>query len=109
MGWLGLGKTRRPPPCATTGPAVVTLAHDLRRTVATCLVDLGFSYEVVAAVLGHEAGSKEVRTLVRHYVRTDLVERKRQALLAWDVRLYQILSGETSPANIVPLAPIAAA
>jgi integrase len=84
-------------------------SHDLRRTVATFLVDLGFSYEVVAAVLGHEAGSKEVRTLIRHYVRTDLVERKRLALQAWDARLHQIISGETSPANVVPLESIAAA
>lgn len=84
-------------------------SHDLRRTVATCLVDLGFSYEVVAAVLGHEAGSKEVRTLVRHYIRTDLVERKRQALQAWDVRLHQIYSEEISLTNVVPIAAIAAA
>jgi integrase len=39
-------------------------SHDLRRTVATQLVELGFSYEVVAAVLGHEVGTKEVRTLI---------------------------------------------
>lgn len=78
-------------------------SHDLRRTVATGLVDLGFSYEVVAAVIGHEAGSKEVKTLIRHYVRTDLIERKRRALHAWDTRLRQILAGETPPTNVVPL------
>ena len=66
-------------------------SHDLRRTVATGLVDLGFSLEVVAAVLGLEAGGKDVRTLVRHYIRSDLVERKRQALQSWDARLRQIL------------------
>lgn len=59
-------------------------SHDLRRTVATGLVDLGFSFDVVAAVLGHESGSKDVRTLIRHYVRSDLVDRKRRALEAWD-------------------------
>lgn len=62
-------------------------SHDLRRTVATGLVDLGFSFEIVAAVLGHEAGGKHVRTLTRHYVRTDLIVQKKTALAAWDSRL----------------------
>lgn len=68
-------------------------SHDLRRTVATGLVDLGFSFEVAAAVLGHEAGNKDVRTLLRHYVRSDLLDRKRLALEAWDRWLRKILRG----------------
>jgi integrase len=79
-------------------------SHDLRRTVATSLVDLGFSFDVVATVLGHETGSKNVRTLIRHYVRSDQVDRKRIALEAWDSRLRQILRGETPPANVTHLA-----
>jgi integrase len=71
-------------------------SHDLRRTVATGLVDLGFSYEITAAVLGHEAGSKISRTLIRHYVRTDLIDQKRQALEAWDRRVRAILAGQES-------------
>jgi integrase len=78
-------------------------SHDLRRTVATGLVDLGLTLEVVAAVLGHEAGGKEVRTLVRHYVRSDLVERKRQALKNWDSRLRQVLFEGNPSTNITPL------
>jgi integrase len=66
-------------------------SHDLRRTVATALVDLGFSFEVVAAVLGHTSGRAEVRTLIRHYVRSDLIERKRQALDAWSAQLREIV------------------
>ena len=31
---------------------------------------------LIAAVVGHEAGGRDTRTLVRHYVRTDLIERK---------------------------------
>lgn len=75
-------------------------SHDLRRTVATGVVDLGFSYEVAAAVLGHEVGNKEVRTLIRHYIRSDMIDRKRKALEAWDARLRQMIRGETPPANI---------
>ena len=69
--------------------------HDLRRTVATGLVDLGFPFEVVAAVLGHETGGKDVRTLIRHYVRSDLVDRKRKALEAWDTHLRKMLRGKS--------------
>jgi integrase len=61
--------------------------HDLRRTVATLLVEMGFSLDWVAAVLGHEAGGRDVRTLTRHYVRTDLLEHKRKLLLALNERI----------------------
>jgi integrase len=47
--------------------------HDLRRTVATMLAEMGIALDLVAAVVGHEAGGKDTRTLVRHYVRTDLM------------------------------------
>ena len=66
-------------------------SHDLRRTVATVLVELGFPLDLVAAVLGHESGARNVRTLVRHYVRSDLIEQKKAALQAWDTRLIALL------------------
>lgn len=58
--------------------------HDLRRTVATQLAELGTPFDVIAIVIGHEAGTRETKTLVRHYVRTDLLQRKREVLQAWD-------------------------
>jgi len=67
--------------------------HDLRRTVATMLAEMGTPLDLVAAIIGHEAGGKETRTLVRHYVRTDLVERKVHVLRAWDERLQHIVAG----------------
>lgn len=67
--------------------------HDLRRTVVTMLAEMGIGLDLVAAVIGHEAGSKETRTLVRHYVRTDLIERKLHVLRAWDERLQSIVAG----------------
>ena len=76
--------------------------HDLRRTVASLLVEMGVPLEVVAAVIGHEAGGKETRTLVRHYVRTDLIERKIQVLRAWDERVRHVLTSQAI-GNIVPL------
>ena len=67
--------------------------HDLRRTVATMLAEMGIGLDLVAAVVGHEAGGKETRTLVRHYVRTDLIERKIHVLRTWDERLQNIVAG----------------
>ena len=68
--------------------------HDLRRTVATQLVEMGVALDVVAAVIGHEAGGRDTRTLVRHYVRTSLVERKRNVFSSWDQRLREIVAGD---------------
>ncbi len=70
--------------------------HDLRRTVATMLVEMGVPLDLVAAVIGHEAGAKETRTLVRHYVRSDLIERKVHVLRAWDARLRDVVAGRAA-------------
>jgi integrase len=67
--------------------------HDLRRTVATLLAEMGVALDLVAAVVGHEAGGRETRTLVRHYVRTDYIERKGHVLRAWDERVQDIVAG----------------
>jgi integrase len=75
-------------------PIAVFTSHDLRRTTATMMVEMGVPLDLVAAVVGHEAGGKDTRTLVRHYVRTDLLERKAHALLSWDERLKSIVTGE---------------
>jgi len=77
--------------------------HDLRRTVATMLAEMGIALDLVAAVVGHEAGRRETRTLVRHYVRTDLVERKKTVLEAWHRRLREIIDGQTARGNVTRL------
>jgi integrase len=74
-------------------PIAKFTTHDLRRTVATMLAEMGVSLDLIAAVVGHDVEGKETRTLVRHYIRTDLVERKRNALRSWDERLQEIVSG----------------
>ena len=66
----------------TTMPIAKFTSHDLRRTFATMLAEMGIALDLVAAIVGHEAGGKETRTLVRHYVRTDMLERKAHALRA---------------------------
>jgi integrase len=74
-------------------PIAKFTTHDLRRTVATMLAEMGVSLDLIAAVVGHDVSGKETRTLVRHYIRTDLVERKLNALSSWDERLQKIVSG----------------
>jgi hypothetical protein len=59
--------------------------------------------ELVAAIVGHEAGGRETRTLVRHYVRTDLLDRKRTVLQAWDRRLSEIIEGKLPSGNVAYL------
>jgi integrase len=68
--------------------------HDLRRSAATHMAKLGLSLDIVAAVIGHEPGGKNVRVLVKHYLHDEFVERKAQALRAWDERLKAIVTGK---------------
>jgi integrase len=86
----------------TTLPIAVFTSHDLRRTFATMLPEMGIALDLVAAIVGHESGGKDTRTLVRHYVHTDMLERKTHALKAWDDRLKGIVLGEEA-AKVVPL------
>ena len=57
------------------------------------LVEQGVALDLIASVIGHEPGGTQTRTLVRHYVRTDLIERKQHVLLAWDTLLQDIVAG----------------
>jgi integrase len=75
-------------------PIAVFTTHDLRRTFATMMAEMGIPLDLVAAIVGHEAGGRNTRTLIRHYVHSDLVDRKAQALRTWDERLRAIITGE---------------
>jgi integrase len=76
--------------------------HDLRRTAATRMAELGIPLELVAMIIGHEsAAGRDVDILRRHYLRSDLIERKAAALDRWDKHLKTIISGEAS--NVVRL------
>jgi integrase len=84
-----------------TLPIAVFTSHDLRRTLATMLAEMGIALDLVAAIVGHESGGKDTRTLVRHYVHSDMLERKTHALKAWDERVRAILAGEAKTASNV--------
>jgi integrase len=75
-------------------PIAKVSSHDLRRSFSTALVEMGVALDLVAAIIGHEPNSRDSRTLIKHYVRTDMLERKAHALKAWDERLKAIVTGE---------------
>jgi integrase len=75
-------------------PIAAFTTHDLRRTFATMMAEMGVPLDLVAAIVGHEAGGKNTRTLIRHYVHSDLIDRKAHALRNWDARLRAIVTGE---------------
>ncbi|MGM4902046.1 tyrosine-type recombinase/integrase [Tardiphaga sp. 866_E4_N2_1] len=83
------------------------VSHDIRRTVATQLIEIGINYDIVAVTLGHEPGDKNTRTLVKHYVRSDLIPQKTAALEAWDRRLAGIIDGRHHSNNVFTLAQVA--
>ncbi|AAN53471.1 integrase arm-type DNA-binding domain-containing protein [Shewanella oneidensis MR-1] len=63
--------------------------HDLRRTVATGLNDLGVAPHVVESLLGHS-----IQGVAGIYNRSHYLPEKRQALELWCNRLDELLSGE---------------
>src|SRR4029077_5109724 len=81
-------------------PVTKFSTHDLRRTASVSMAKLGISLETVAMVIGHEAGDG-TRTLARHYLPDDFLERKADALAKWDRRLRAILANEA--AVVVPI------
>jgi integrase len=83
-------------------PIATFASHDLRRSFATMMAEMGAALDLVAAIVGHESGGKETRILVRHYVRSDMLERKAHALRMWDERLTAIVTGEEA-AKVVRL------
>jgi integrase len=72
--------------------------HDLRRTGASQMTALGIPRLVVGKVLNH--AEREVTAV---YDRHSYDPEKRRALDAWGARLQEIVTGESSAENVVPL------
>jgi integrase len=75
--------------------------HDLRRTVATRMADIGIAPHIIEAVLNHVSGHKGGVAGV--YNRSDYSEQKRHALNAWAEHLLGIVEGRPATATVVPL------
>ena len=73
--------------------------HDLRRTLATGLGDIGVRDEVIERILNHAP-----RTVTgKHYNHAKHFEPMRRALEAWSERVSAIVGGRTASPNIVYL------
>lgn len=72
--------------------------HDLRRTVATRMAELGVQPHVVEAVLNHASGRSGVAGI---YNRATYAREKRDALYLWAEHLLAVI--ESRKAAIVPL------
>lgn len=73
-------------------------SHDLRRTCATHLGDIGFSLDEIKSILDHSI-SGDVTGI---YVRSDNVDKRRVMLEAWHTRLNKILS-DKEESNVVEM------
>jgi integrase len=72
--------------------------HDLRRTGATRIAELGFTRLVIQKVLNHVDSSVTGR-----YDRFEYAQEKSSALDAWAARIESIVSDTPIPANVVEL------
>jgi integrase len=73
--------------------------HDLRRTAASHMTEMGILRLVVSKILGHSDGS-----ITAIYDRFEYGPQKKQALDAWSARLEGIVSGKKAETNVVSLA-----
>ena len=80
-------------------------SHDVRRTVANAMCEMGLPLDQVAAVIGHDVNGRATRTLVRHYSPGDLIDAKSYALSAWDARLQEIIAGMEPADNVLRFRP----
>jgi integrase len=73
--------------------------HDLRRTVATGMAEIGIEPHIVEAVLNHVSGHKA--SVAGIYNRAAYAEQKKAALLRWSQHIDGLVTGR--PAKILPL------
>jgi integrase len=73
--------------------------HDIRRTVASGMAELGVRVEVIEQVLNHRSGT--FRGIVSVYQKHDYLPERRQALDRWGAHIEAIVEGCES--NVVPL------
>jgi integrase len=73
------------------------VVHDIRRTVATGMADIGVQPHVIEAVLNHQSGAK--RGVAGVYNRSTYAVEKRQAVDRWAAHLISIV--EDRPGKVV--------
>jgi hypothetical protein len=75
--------------------------HDLRRTFATGLGELGIAPHVIEAAIGHVSGFRAGVSGV--YNRSIREPQIRHALAVWDQHIREIVEGRVTGDRVVPL------
>ena len=101
-GW-SRSKARLDDQIAKAGPDGKPLAHwtlhDLRRSCATGMAELGIEPHIIEAILNHVSGHKS--GIAGTYNRAQYIKPKREALKKWSEHIDALLSGK--PSNIVDM------
>lgn len=97
---ISFGSRRKHALDAVMQPAQPWVIHDLRRTAATGMAEIGVSPHIVEAVLNHISGAKSGVAGV--YNRAAYGAEKKAALERWAAHVEGIISGKPS-ANVLPL------
>ncbi|MGE3652288.1 MAG: tyrosine-type recombinase/integrase [Reyranellaceae bacterium] len=75
--------------------------HDLRRTAASGMAELGIAPHVIEAVLNHQTGA--VSGIARVYNRFDYAAEKRVALERWAAEVRRVVAAKARPSKVVEL------
>jgi integrase len=75
--------------------------HDLRRTLASGLGELGFPRLIQDKLLNHVSADRG--TIAGIYDRYEYLREKRQALEAWAAHLMELVTGRKDAGNVVPI------
>jgi integrase len=75
--------------------------HDLRRTAATRMAEMGISPHTISMILNHVSATRGTIT-AKVYNQYSYDREKREALVAWGVRLEEIIGGDDRE-KVVPL------
>jgi integrase len=77
------------------------VTHDLRRSAASMMAELGIQPATIEAALNHASGFR--RGVAGVYNRFDYAEPVRLALEAWDRRVAEIVAGRAPDDHVIPL------
>jgi integrase len=84
---------------ANGAPVPKWVIHDIRRSVATGMADIGIQPHVIEAVLNHQSGTKS--GIAGIYNRSSYAAEKAQAVARWDAHVAAIVAGKHS--NVTPM------
>jgi integrase len=100
---IGFGSARKHSLDAAMRPAKPWVVHDLRRTAATGMAEIGTAPHIIEAVLNHVSGAKSGVAGV--YNRAAYGPEKKAALEKWATHIEAIVTGKAeAAANVITLA-----